>query len=308
MSVTINGHIWVWQRQSERTASKPHGLSFSHYKSVLQDKHLTHMDVWMRSLPLEVGFIPDEWKQITDVEILKKSGVYMLMLRSKVLLADVMRQRKLAGAFCMNDAKSCYDRIVHAPAALCMPRQGVPAKMCEVLLGTLQQAVHHIQTGYGISKSALGDAPLQGAGQGNGTGPSLWALISTVIISAMKRAGHGVQLLSSISNLALWIVCFAFVDDADTVQTAQTVEQSSEDVIQQLQPAVDRWECLLRASGGAIEPIKSWWVLVNFVWDDNLENFNYRSIDEMPGELTVRDHTGTRRTLERCEVHDSNEN
>jgi hypothetical protein len=48
----------------------------------------------------------------------------------------------------------------------------------------------------------------------------------------MKRAGHGVQLLSSISNLALWIVCFAFVDDADTVQTAQTVEQSGEDVIQ----------------------------------------------------------------------------
>jgi hypothetical protein len=105
-----------------------------------------------------------------------------------------------------------------------MRQQGVPAKICEVLLGTLQQAVHHIQTGYGkIYQSALGDAPLQGAGQGNGAGPSLWALIRTVIISAMKRAGHGVQLLSSISNLALWIVCFAFVDDADTVQTAQTV-------------------------------------------------------------------------------------
>jgi hypothetical protein len=67
----------------------------------------------------------------------------------------------------------------------------------------------------------------------------MWALISTVIISAMKRGGHGAQLLSSISNLALWIVCFAFVDDADTVQTAQTVEQTGEDVIQQLQPAVD---------------------------------------------------------------------
>jgi hypothetical protein len=58
----------------------------------------------------------------------------------------------------------------------------------------------------------------------------------------MKRAGHGAQLLlSSISNLALWIVCFAFVDDADTVQTAQTVEQTGEDVIQQLQPASNWW-------------------------------------------------------------------
>jgi hypothetical protein len=82
----------------------------------------------------------------------------------------------------------------------------------------LLSPVHHIQTGYRISKSmyqsALGDAPLQGAGQGNGAGPSLWALISTVIISAMKRVGHEVQLLSPISNLSLWIVCFAFVDNA----------------------------------------------------------------------------------------------
>jgi hypothetical protein len=123
----------------------------------------------------------------------------------------------------------------------------------------------------------------------------------------MKWAGQGVQPLSSISNLALWIVCFAFVDDADTVQTAQTVKQTGEDVIQQLQPAVDQLEGLLRASGGAIEPSKLWWVLVDFVWDNNLDNFRYRSIDEMPGELTVRDHTGTRRTLERCEVHDSND-
>jgi hypothetical protein len=133
----------------------------------------------------------------------------------------------------------------------------------------------------------MGDAPLQGAGQGNGARPSLWTLISTDIISAMKRAGHGVQLLLSISTLTLWILCFAFVDDADTVQTAQTVDQSGEDVIRQLQPAVDRWEGLLRASGGAIEPSKSWWVLVDFVWDDNLDDFRYRSIDEMPGALTV---------------------
>jgi hypothetical protein len=47
MSVTVDDHIWAWRRQSEWTASKPHRLSFSHYKSVLQDKHLTRMDVRM---------------------------------------------------------------------------------------------------------------------------------------------------------------------------------------------------------------------------------------------------------------------
>jgi hypothetical protein len=33
MSVTVDDHIWAWRRQSEWTASEPHGLSFSHYKS-----------------------------------------------------------------------------------------------------------------------------------------------------------------------------------------------------------------------------------------------------------------------------------
>jgi hypothetical protein len=88
MSITLNDHTWAWRRQSEQTACEPHGLSFSHYKSVLQDKHLTRMDVRMRSLPLEVGFIPDEWKQITDVEILKKSGVYHV---DKMRLIQLMR-------------------------------------------------------------------------------------------------------------------------------------------------------------------------------------------------------------------------
>jgi hypothetical protein len=42
----------------------------------------------------------------------------ILACLNKVRLADVMRQQKLAGTFCMNDAKSCYNCIVHAPVAL----------------------------------------------------------------------------------------------------------------------------------------------------------------------------------------------
>jgi hypothetical protein len=102
------------------------------------------MDMRLRSIPLEVGFIPDDWKTIADVKILKKAGVVNVdkmrliqLMRSdfqinnkilgrrmlafaekhgtieadehgsrknhqailKVLLADMMRQRKLAGVF-----------------------------------------------------------------------------------------------------------------------------------------------------------------------------------------------------------------
>jgi hypothetical protein len=70
---------------------------------------------------------------------------------------------------------------------------------------------------------------------------------------------------------------------------------------------VDSWEGLLRATGGAIEPYKSWWVLIDFVWDVTSHEFKFRSIEDLPGELTVKDHTGTRRALEGIEVDDSND-
>jgi hypothetical protein len=60
MTITPDEHIQAWKRQPDRIASEPHGLSFAHYKSVLKDKYLVHMDMRLRSIPLEVGFIPDE--------------------------------------------------------------------------------------------------------------------------------------------------------------------------------------------------------------------------------------------------------
>jgi hypothetical protein len=81
-------HIQAWKRQPDRIASEPHGLSFAHYKSVLKDKYLVHMDMGLRSIPLEVDFIPDDWKTIIDVEILKKAGVLNV---DKMRLIQLMR-------------------------------------------------------------------------------------------------------------------------------------------------------------------------------------------------------------------------
>ena len=78
----------------------------------------------------------------------------------------------------MNDASRCYDRISHAIAILTLMSFGVPHLICKVLFQTLQQAKHHIQTGFGRSEAVYGkkDVPLSGIGQGNGLGPTLWAL------------------------------------------------------------------------------------------------------------------------------------
>jgi hypothetical protein len=38
------------------------------------------------------------------------------------LVDDILRQTRRAGAICSNDAKSCYDRIVHSILSICLPK------------------------------------------------------------------------------------------------------------------------------------------------------------------------------------------
>jgi hypothetical protein len=46
MSVTLNDHVWAWRRQLERTACKPHGLSF--FPSITSQSFRTNiLPAWM---------------------------------------------------------------------------------------------------------------------------------------------------------------------------------------------------------------------------------------------------------------------
>jgi len=60
------------------------------------------------------------------------------------LFLDVIWQRKLPVAICSNDAKSCYDCIVHGFAALAALQLGVPLMAIQVMFGTIQQLWHFI--------------------------------------------------------------------------------------------------------------------------------------------------------------------
>ena len=64
----------AWMKQKERTASEPSCLSFAHYKAVSQDEMLNSVDTSLQMIPLLVGFSPEAWQVITDVEILTKAG------------------------------------------------------------------------------------------------------------------------------------------------------------------------------------------------------------------------------------------
>ena len=76
-TISTSEHIYAWRRQKESTASDSiAGISFTHYIAGTYDPTIAEFDATMRSLPYQYGFSPQNWQTISDVEILKKAGVY----------------------------------------------------------------------------------------------------------------------------------------------------------------------------------------------------------------------------------------
>ena len=87
---------------------------------------------------------------------------------NKVLTMDIARLEHRSMALCSTDAKSYYDRILHAVASICMRRVGVQAETCEMMFGTLTQVDHYVRTNFGDSTTSYAciEIPFQGVYQG----------------------------------------------------------------------------------------------------------------------------------------------
>ena len=92
-----------------------------------------------------------------------------------------------------------------------------------------------------------------GVGQGNGLGPALWALISTILLDMMDNARHGVNLCSPITNTTLCLIGFSFLDNAD-LAAALGPNASGEALVEEFQAALDRWAGGLVTAGGELAP------------------------------------------------------
>jgi hypothetical protein len=201
---------------------------------------------------------------------------------------DVLQQTRRAGALCANDAKSCFDRVVHNIASLAMRCMGVMVNPIKSMFATLQAASHKIPTAFRVSNKTYGsgrDPPFQGLGQGNGAGPSGWAVISTPLINMMRKAGFGFSLPTALTMSAVNFVCYAFVDDAVVVDTAKDVDTTGDTVRQEMQQAIDHWEGGLKAMDGTLVPEKSYWYLIDFVWTG--DRWRYATKDDMPGDVSI---------------------
>ena len=226
-----------------------------------------------------------------------------VLLNSK-LVDDSLRIKRKPGIVCSNDAKSCYNRIVHSIFAICLRRLGCHPNPIKSSIETLQSLEHHIRTGFGDSKkfyTGSVSTPLQGLVQGYGPAPVGWVAISSPLIDMMRKAGFGFKDWTSISSSVINLVCFAFVDDTDIVNTLEDGNFDYSELLRSTQEALDLWCGGLRATGGDLHPDKSFWYLVDFKPTRN-GNWAYKRIEDCPGDLYLTDTDGTRKRLERCEV------
>ena len=93
------------------------------------------------------------------------------------------------------------------------------------MTNTLQSTTHDIATAFGISidKYFPTIPPRQGNGQGNGVGPTIWVMISATLLTVMRDESFGLNALSCLSQLALVIEGFIFVDDTDIINATPSV-------------------------------------------------------------------------------------
>lgn len=211
----------------------------------------------------------------------------------KRLTYDIMRQSRINGAICSNDAMSCYDRIVHSVASMAYQRLGIPLPPVQCMLESIQNMKHNIQTGYGDSVWYISSSgtliPYQGILQGNGAAPTTWVVLSTPLLNMLRTAGHGGFFQSPITKQHSHYVAYAYVDDTDLLEyKSQDPKITIDEVMENIQSAIDRWEGGLKTTGGALVPSKSWIFPISFTFDSE-GAWRYETIAEMDLSFTVKD-------------------
>ena len=98
------------------------------------------------------------------------------------LMYDLMCQTHQGSIVCANDAKLCYNRIMHSVLSLSLQRLGVPSAPIQSMLTTIQKMQHWIKTAHGVSPQFYQSSPsrplLQGIIQGHGAAPTGWGMTS----------------------------------------------------------------------------------------------------------------------------------
>lgn len=224
------------------------------------------------------------------------------------LTLDQRKYDRKCWSLAMSDLTGCYDRIVHSAATLALLRVGVPKTKVFSMFETIQKMVHKTCTAFGESKGSYGgstytgwkNAP-QGVLQGNAAGPVIWSILSSVIFTILRDQGFCDSFCMCLSKETFHLLGFAFVDDADLIQSGDTAEE----VMAKMQDLLDHWRDLMEVTGGALETKKTYYTLVDY----KRRKGEWTAYDPEVGDLvlSIRNDKNEKVILKRLKFSDAQE-
>lgn len=185
-----------------------------------------------------------------------------------------------------------------------MQRLGVTQAACRTMFQTLQELNHHVRTAFGEKIQGYGalGIPLHGVGQGNGAGPAIWLAITIPLVEMLRKAGFGLQVTTPITHETKSLACFVYVDDVDSIHAPIHRDHDTCSITAEMQRMLDTWAGGLDATGGMIESTKSYWYLIDFKWNTRKMTWEYKSVEETPATLYLRNPASEPIALQRKEA------
>jgi hypothetical protein len=158
----------------------------------------------------------------------------------KLLIVQLLIQKRTEGIFFDNDAKGCYNRIISGIALACLKRIIYSQKSVRMLGLLWSQLEHHMCTGYGVSDatyiSSL-DKLLYGIIQGSCASPIVWALLNQLLLASLGDKFDCIILVADDcaeehimpgDSFVNDTTCGATNDDPDIEPTGVEVQQMTE--------------------------------------------------------------------------------
>ena len=219
---------------------------------------------------------------------------------------DLPVQKRTPTTIVAVDLVSCYDRIIHAIAVICLRRLGHSRGTIICRFSTVQNLNVNVRTAFGDSELTNNSdlwvfpikRPTQGALQGSTDGPILWAIVSSPVLERMRELGCGVAYKCALSGERAEYVACAFVDDTTHFQNSPSNDVN--DVLLRTQQNHTTLEGLMKATGGAMNPKKTFWWLIDFQWKNGC--WKMKTITQNPAQLTTKDKFEQVTTIPRVKV------
>jgi hypothetical protein len=176
-------------------------------------------------------------------------------------------------ALSSTDAANCYDAVNHPVCSIALQSMSVPLTAVKTYLRCLQTMHFYLKTGFGLSSTSHGGTPAlpyMGLTQGSSASPPVWTAVSTLIVNAYRRAGHGMCLSAGWTPSSEDMAAILYVDDTDLLHLCTDRDTSDTEFVTEVGEATYLWAQLLRATGGNLKFAKCFYYLMLWTFKNGI--------------------------------------